>query len=248
MKKQWLIPLLCICLLCVVLGGAYAAGIIGSPEPDPVVTADRYYRGEAIAGATLQLIDSRGVVIREWKTDTEAYLIEAELTAGETYILHEVEAPPGYLPAEDISFTVPPDGSLAEIVMEDVPTEISFVKKDRDTGKPVYDAVLQVLDENGTVIDEWTTDGSIHLIRGVLQAGKTYILHEKHTPVGYEEAEDETFTVPENEGIYEVVFYNVKAEDDIPKTGDRLPITLLVGIAAAAIIGVGATLWFKKRQ
>ncbi|MBO4652460.1 MAG: hypothetical protein J5649_03990 [Lachnospiraceae bacterium] len=248
MKKQWLIPLLCICLLCAALGGAYAAGIIGSPEPEPVVTEGRYYRGEAIAGAMLQLIDSRGVVIREWKTDTEAYLIEAELTAGETYILHEAEAPSGYLPAEDITFTVPPDGSLADIVMEDAPTEISFTKKDRDTGKPVYDAVLQVLDENGAVIDEWTTDGSIHLIRGVLQAGKTYTLHEKRTPAGYETAGDETFTVPENEGTYEVVFYNVKAEDDIPKTGDRLPLTLLVGITAVAIIGVCATLWFKKKQ
>ena len=47
-------------------------------------------------------------------------------------------------------------------------------------------AVLQVLDDQKQVVDEWTTDGTVHEIIGVLKAGRTYPLHEKTVPLGYE--------------------------------------------------------------
>ena len=79
-------------------------------KDEPIPPAAKYYSGEAIAGAVLQLIDKDGRIVREWETTKTAYEIGAELTAGETYTLHEKSAPPGYLLAEDITFTVPLDG------------------------------------------------------------------------------------------------------------------------------------------
>ena len=121
----------------------------------------KYYSGEAIAGVVLQFIDKDGRIVREWETTKAAYEIGAELTAGETYALHEKSAPPGYLLAEDITFTVPLYGIKKEITMIDAPTSVEIEKKDKDTAKPVYNAVLQILDEQGQVVDEWTTDGTV---------------------------------------------------------------------------------------
>ena len=208
----------------------------------------KYYSGEAIAGAVLQILDRNGRVIKEWETTKASYEIGAELTAGETYILHEKSAPPGYLLAEDIEFTVPMDGIKKEITMVDAPTSVEIEKKDKDTAKPVYNAVLQILDENGTVMDEWTTDGTVHEVKGILTAGKKYIIHEKTTPVGYKTSDDVSFIAPTEEPPYKVTFYNVQVPDDVPKTGDKIPLELLVGITTLAVVGIAVALWFKKHQ
>lgn len=203
----------------------------------------KYYSGEAIAGAVLQILDRDGRVIKEWETTKASYEIGAELTAGETYILHEKSAPPGYLLAEDIEFTVPTDGIKKEITMVDAPTSVEIEKKDKDTAKPVYNAVLQILDENGTVMDEWTTDGTIHEVKGILTAGKKYIIHEKTTPVGYKTSDDVSFIAPTEEPPYKVTFYNVQVLDDVPKTGDNVPLLFLVivvGLSFVIIIVVQA--------
>ena len=245
-KGKWIITLSLSFLDLAVAALFFRRANAEKDEPGPPAT--KYYSGEAIAGAVLQLIDKDGRIVREWETTKTAYEIGAELTAGETYTLHEKSAPPGYLLAEDITFTVPLDGTKKEITMIDAPTSVEIEKKDKDTAKPVYNAVLQILDEKGQVVDEWTTDGTVHEVKGLLIAGAKYTIHEKKTPAGYKTSDDVSFTAPTEESPYKVTFYNVQVPDDVPKTGDRLPLTLLVGIAAAAIIGVGATLWFKKRQ
>ena len=42
--------------------------------------------------------------------------------------------------------------------MKDASTDIHFDKVDSTTGKSLAGAVLQVIDKNGTVVSEWTTD------------------------------------------------------------------------------------------
>ena len=72
-----------------------------------------------LAGATLQIIDKDGNVVDEWVSTTEPHFIEAELTAGEKYTLHEAAAPDGYVIANDVEFTVNSDGTVTEVVMYD---------------------------------------------------------------------------------------------------------------------------------
>jgi LPXTG-motif cell wall-anchored protein len=245
-KGRWIITL---CLACVILAGlglflCHASAEDEKKEPPKT----KYYSGEAIEGAVLQLIDKDGKVVKEWTTTKVAYEIGAELVAGETYTLHEKSAPPGYLLAEDITFTVPLDGKKQEITMVDAPTSVEIEKKDKDTAKPVYNAVLQVLDEDGTVMDEWTTDGTIHEVKGILTAGKKYIIHEKTTPVGYKQSDDVSFIAPTEEPPYKVTFYNVQILDDVPKTGDTTHVYLWGGIVILSVAGIIVVTVLRRRM
>ena len=61
-----------------------------------------------------------------------------------------------------------------------------------ENGDPLKGAVLQILDSEGNVVDEWVSDGTEH--ESMLPEGE-YTLHEKSAPDGYEVAPDKTFTV-----------------------------------------------------
>ena len=132
--------------------------------------------------------------------------------------------------------------------MVDAPTSVEIEKKDKDTAEPVYNAVLQVLDENGVVMDEWTTDGTVHEIKGILTAGQKYIIHEKVTPVGYKQSDDVSFIAPTEEPPYKVTFYNVKVPDDVPKTRDTTHIYLWGGIGILAIVGIAGVLVLRRKM
>lgn len=75
--------------------------------------------GEELPGATIQIIDKDWNVVDEWVSTTEPHFIEAELTAGEKYTLHEAAAPDGYVIANDVEFTINSDGTVTEVVMYD---------------------------------------------------------------------------------------------------------------------------------
>ncbi len=61
-----------------------------------------------------------------------------------------------------------------------------------ENGNQLSGAVLQILDSNGNVVDEWTSNGKEHT--SLLPEGD-YVLHEKSAPNGYKIALDKTFTV-----------------------------------------------------
>lgn len=248
MKRKWLIPIACFTLCLMMAGGAFAAKQVEKKANESESVAKPYLSGEAIAGAKLQIIDKDGKVIKEWISTEDTFEINAELEAGETYTLHEVSAPTGFLTAEDITFTVNEDGTTNELVMEDTPTTIYIEKKDKDTSNFVYNAVLQVKDEQGTIIDEWETDGKMHEIKGVLAAGGKYTVHEKIVPVGYVQSADVSFTVPELERPYTVTVYNVKDKDDVPKTGDTTPIFLWCGLGVLAVTGIASMLALRRKM
>ena len=183
--------------------------------------------GAALAGATLQIIDQNDNVIEEWVSTEEAHLIEAVLTAGETYTLRETSAPNGYVIAEDVSFTVNPDGSVTHVEMQDDVTKVSISKTDITGDKELAGAALEVRDSNDNVIDAWVSDGTAHQINGVLVAGATYTLHEVSAPDGYVVAEDVTFTVNEDGSVNMVSMVDAPTSVHISKkditTGEELP-------------------------
>ena len=76
---------------------------------------------EKLVGAKLQVLDETGNQVDIWTTDGTTHSLS--LLPG-TYTLHEVEAPEGYLTAEDIKFVVGNDGKIVDhndntIVMKD---------------------------------------------------------------------------------------------------------------------------------
>ena len=210
--------------------------------------------GKELPGATLQIIDKDGNVIEEWISTSEAHLIEGILTAGETYTLREISAPNGWTISEDVTFTVNADGTITHVEMYDKPTSVSLRKVDPD-GNDIKGAVMQLLDKDGNVVEEWTTDGNAHVLTAQLIAGETYTLHEKSAPAGYELAKDQTFTVPDD-GKITVTMTDEKTPTtppvatpttptstatpkttSTPKTGDATPVMAIgTGLLASFII------------
>lgn len=183
--------------------------------------------GDFLAGAHLQILDKNNTVIDEWITDGEAHTLEATLTAGETYYLHEVSSPIGYTIAEDIEFTVSEDGSVDEITMTNLTTKVDVTKINGLTNSPLAGAVLQVLDADGEVIEEWTSTDKAHRIEAKLEAGKSYTLHEVSAPDGFVLAADKTFTVSKDGSVDNVAMVDLTTKVQISKqditNGEELP-------------------------
>ena len=150
---------------------------------------------EELEGATLTVLDKDGNIVDTWVSTNETHKIEG-LKVGENYILREEITPDGgYVKATDIEFKVKNSKEIQKITMVDKLVEV--IKTDLITGKEVEGAELQVIDENGNVIDEWTSTKEPHRVVG-LEEGKTYTLIEITCPYGYEIAESITFTVTED--------------------------------------------------
>ena len=147
--------------------------------------------GNEIEGAKLQVLDKDGNVIDEWISEKEAHKVKG-LKENETYILHEEIAVGNYVKASDIELTVSEDKETQKVVMIDKLVEIT--KTDLTTGEELEGAELEVIDEEGNVMDKWTSTKEPHQVKG-LEEGKTYILKETTAPYGYEITEEIEFTV-----------------------------------------------------
>ena len=120
-------------------------------------------QSQMVEGAKMQVLDGQGEVVDSWTTGTETYAVNG-LQDGQSYTLREIEAPKGYVRAEDVEFSVPKGQDEQAIVdqnlaMTDV---VESVKKVDQFGRPVNGAKLQVTSPDGTIIyDEWTTGQSL---------------------------------------------------------------------------------------
>ena len=111
---------------------------------------------------------------------------------GKTYILHEEVTADGYVKATDIEFTVSYDKQNEHLEMVD--KVLKVIKTDLVTVEEIEGAELQVVDEEGNIIDEWTSTKEAHVVNG-LEEGKKYKLIEKTAPYGYELTEEIEFEV-----------------------------------------------------
>ena len=74
--------------------------------------------------------------------------------------------------------------------------DVDISKVDAE-GNMLSGATLQVLDWNGNVVSEWTSDGTVHNVSRIYP-GMTYTLHEVSAPDGYDISSDITFSVSED--------------------------------------------------
>ena len=167
--------------------------------------------GKEIKGATLVILDSKGNVVRDidgkelrWVTNGEPRKIY-KLAKGH-YILREELAPneQGYIRSKDVGFDVDdtkPSTIVQKVEMKDNYTKLAILKTDKDTGKPLAGAVLQLLKADGTVYKEWTTTDKEYRI-DYIPIG-TYTLHEKTAPAGYVKFKDQPIVINEQDFIDE---------------------------------------------
>ena len=183
-----------------------------------------------IPGAKLQVIDENGSIVDEWISKKEPHTIEG-LTVDKEYTLREEISAEGYVKATDIKFTVENISDTQKVQMKD--EQVSVNKIDSD-GESVIGAKLQVIDEDGNVIDSWTTDGNIHYVSN-LEETKTYTLQEVKVPEPYVKATDVQFTVPSNKTNIDIEMVDKKVAilktdvDGNPIEGAELYITDIDG-------------------
>lgn len=176
---------------------------------------------EEIPFARMQILDKDGNVVEDWISGSTPYEIIGTLEAGEAYRLHEEAAPDGYSYAEDICFTVSLDGNIDRIEMRDAPTHVEVSKTDITGDKELPGAQMEVLDESGKIIAQWTSTEKPFKLVGVLKAGGTYTLRESAAPDGYAYAADIKFTVSKDGSINRVVMRDETTKVRVVKTDKK---------------------------
>ena len=186
--------------------------------------------GEELEGAKIVIKDSKGEIVESWTSGEDGvdektgkikdHEIIGKLKTGEKYTLEETTAPDGYLLTEKTTFTIDETGKVTTtgrtaadeggntiLLVEDKPTVIKVKKTDLGNGEELEGAVIQILDKDHNVVDEWISGedgidektGKIkdHEIIGKLKTGEEYTLVETTAPAGYKVAEKTTFTIDE---------------------------------------------------
>ncbi|WP_337670042.1 SpaA isopeptide-forming pilin-related protein, partial [Ruminococcus bicirculans (ex Wegman et al. 2014)] len=239
-------------------------------KPITVEISKRDVYGKELVGAEMVLENADGETVDKWTSDGKNHIV-SKLGTGE-YVLKEIAAPDGYVIATDIKFTVDVYGNVTVenvdstavsdngyplIVMVDDTTKVRISKQDVTTGEELPGATLQIIDENGNVVEEWVSTNEPHMIEGKLIAGKEYTLKEIIAPEGYEVTNEIKFTVNADGTVTEVVMYDEHTPDletpptviiDIPHTGVSADNSAELYLVATAVIMVFGMVICKKND
>ena len=229
-------------------------------KPITVEISKRDVYGNELVGAEMVLENADGEIVDKWTSDDTNHVV-SKLGAGE-YVLKEIAAPDGYVIATDIKFSIDVYGNVTVenvdstavsdngyplIVMVDDTTKVRISKRDITTGEELPGATLQIIDENGNVVEEWVSTNEPHMIEGKLIAGKEYTLKEIIAPEGYEITNEIKFTVNADGTVTEVVMYDEHTPDletpptvtiDTPNTGVSADNSAELYLVATAVIMV----------
>ena len=138
--------------------------------------------GQLIANATLAIYNESGNKIKEFISETTPTTIE-KLKSG-TYTLKEIKAPDGYqLNKEPVTFEVTENTKNLQIKMENIKNKVLIGKIDADTKNYISGAKLQLIDEKGKKLKEWTSSNELYEISGLTNG--VYYIEEIEAPTGY---------------------------------------------------------------
>ncbi len=239
-------------------------------KPVTVEISKRDVYGNELVGAEMVLENADGETVDKWTSDGKNHIV-SKLGAGE-YVLKEIAAPDGYVIAADIKFSVDVYGNVTVenvdskavsdngdplITMVDDTTKVQISKQDITTGEELPGATLQIIDEDGNVVEEWVSTNEPHMIEGKLIASKEYTLKEIIAPEGYEIANEIKFTVNADGTVTEVVMYDEHTPDletpptvtiDTPNTGVSADNSAELYLVATAVIMAFGMLICKKND
>ncbi|MCR5718618.1 MAG: hypothetical protein K6F80_06265 [Oscillospiraceae bacterium] len=152
-------------------------------------------------------------------SDENGHFEFTEIPYGE-YVVREIKAPNGYVLTEEIfPVSITEDSQTVHFTAKNDSTKLAVSKEDI-YGEELPGAEMQLVNEDGEIVDEWTSDGTNHVISEI-PAGD-YTLHEVAAPDGYVIATDISFTIDE---------YGVVTVDDVTAeahTEDGTPLITMV--------------------
>ena len=176
------------------------------------------YSAEDIIGENGKVILAKDTLIEQRATDSNGKLtFEVDLPVGFDYTIREITPPAGFA-SDPNAQTFTFDGSNTDVAVvemeyafEDAPTVVEVTKSSLTTGEELEGANLQVTDEDGNVIDSWTSGTEPHRITGLV-VDKTYTLTETLPASGYVTAESIEFTISDTGEVQPV-----EMKDDVTK-------------------------------
>ena len=182
------------------------------------------FAAEDIVSASGKILIEKDTIIELKTTDESGWIhFMADLPISAKYYLKEIYAPNGYVRGtETQEFTFEYQGdkttqAVYEFTFEDVQTSVELSKADLTDGKELPGASLQVLDSNGTVVEEWISTDEPHLIRGLL-VGETYTMVETKPADGYTTAESIEFKVEDTAEVQKHQMLDDVTKVEISKT------------------------------
>ena len=141
-------------------------------------------------GDTTEFTEKTAIVTT--KTDKDGAFSFNNIPYGE-WVVKEIAAPTGYsVDATQHHIYISDNGVVINVTMVDKQVQIS--KTDITGEKEVVGAELTITDENGNVIDSWTSTDTAHYANGLIE-GHKYTLTEKTAPLGYAVATSVEFVV-----------------------------------------------------
>ena len=155
-----------------------------------------YVNADMYIGDTLY---KKGQLVVSIKTDDSGVARSGDLPYG-SYYVKEISAPTQEA-GNSHNFVLSDDTQYVKINGKNKTDTVTFVDKKVTASKTtitgtdeIKGAVMTVTDNDGKVIDTWTSDGNPHSIKG-LHEGWEYTLTETTAPKGYVKAESIKFTV-----------------------------------------------------
>ena len=175
------------------------------------------YAAENIKNVDGTTIVDKGDLIEQATSDKDGVVIFLKDIPFAQYEVKELAAPDGYVSSDEIlsyeTKYVAQDIPVAKYssVFLNTPTTFEFSKEDITSGAELDGATLSVLNEDGEVVETWTSKAKEKHVIKRLVVGKTYTLREEFAPYGYLRATDVTFTVLDEETVQSVVM-----RDEVP--------------------------------
>ena len=185
------------------------------------------------------MIDKDGNVVEEWDSTWEAHEVTG-LKPGETYTLRETVAPEGYTLTSDTTFTLKEDGTVNKdtttttisdngtLLVEDSRTSVKVSKVDISDGEELEGAHIQIIDQDGNVVDEWDSTKEAHVTEK-LKTGKIYTLRETVAPDGYLLTSDTTFVLKED-GTVDAEKTTAVSKDGVLLVQDKLATSASIAV------------------
>ncbi len=193
--------------------------------------------GESIAGAVLEILDSKGKSVEKFTTTTLPHSLE-NLDVGD-YKVREIKSADGYiLNLVEKDFTIAEGTKSLVVTLENTKRELKLQKVDRKTNELISGAKMKLTDKNGSIIKEFTSSTTPYSIKGIKSG--TYYLEEVSSPVGYARNTKKLEIVVKDSDT--VVTYSM-ANDKINVRVKKVDVNTLQPIS-----GVILELWNEKKE
>ncbi|MGN0404026.1 MAG: SpaA isopeptide-forming pilin-related protein, partial [Bariatricus sp.] len=186
--------------------------------------------GNVVSGAVFGIYNTEDIINKDGDVIVNADTLLQEITSDDEgqanctldlplgkYYVKELKAPAGFVSSDEIlTFDASYQGQDVQTVelkavKKNEPTVVEITKSDITTGVELDGAYLQVIDQDGNVIDSWESSKEEPHVIKYLTAGETYTLREEFAPYGYLVANDITFTVEDTAEIQKV-----EMKDEVP--------------------------------